>query len=840
MPEDVYCTLLLNDAYLPGVQVLAHSLRDAGTTKRLAVMVVLAGVSADTVNELKKIYDYVIPVDPHHSRSSEGLNLMKRLDLGGAITKIELWKQTQFRKVVYLDADVLAIRAPDELFDVEVDFAACPDVGWPDCFNSGVMVVKPNMDTYEELVNLAEKGESYDGADQGLLNQHFENWHRLSFGYNCTVAGSMAYQYAPALRHYGSKVSMVHFIGQSKPWNRGFVPGLSQSADPYDKFNTMWWSVYNKHYSSGVKYPGAQPQQYNSRGVNAPTSNSSFSSATRSYSANNVSTGNSRSLAPSFQDTQQGDSKHESVQHSSGDAVSEETEHSTTSDVESQSRRESKFIPIRSIAQPSKPQEQLTQSESSHPLQSIGPAPKAELPPQRIIIGSGPTTDGPPTHYQHYISEGRLEEFVLTRGGPVSQDRYFRTGAWTYYVQQCGPDGKPIVSEEVQKPGKQFHVWDPTKFAPPQNGAPEADRLYVNVYENEWDHQDGSSQPYTAPEFAPPSKLHLWYDLPQVAPLPGQEPAKKAIFPWEEKPRRVSRVFHDSPSSETDHLHEENDLLIRDPVVSADNADAFNHHHLKPVFPWEERPRKVTRVFAGEEGSVPNQQYEEEYQQVEEDEYQQDESGVRGRFPMRENRWDTDPAIRDYVLGLRRHRSQVPRKAAYVNPGNKVPVPVTSTHMVQVDENETPQEDQELDFKDHSTEIVLDRTVLYNNSSVQTEPLTLSDIGTQYGNPLALSDIGTQYGNPLSLSDIGTQYGNPVDLSDIGTQCGYDDEDIDSLDRREDYDGLEKLTTPKMDITARYRSRRFSYEEGEDLRGRKHLVRGRSIDSALGSAISDD
>lgn len=824
MPEDVYCTLLLNDAYLPGVEVLAHSLRDAGTTKRLAVMVVLASVSGDTVNELKKLYDYVIPVDPHSSQSSEGLSLMKRLDLSGALTKIELWKQTQFRKVVYLDADVLALRAPDELFDVEADFAACPDVGWPDCFNSGVMVVKPNMDTYEELVNLAEKGETYDGADQGLLNQHFENWHRLSFGYNCTVAGSMAYQYAPALRHYGSKVSMVHFIGQSKPWNRGYTPGLSQSADPYDKFNTQWWSVYNKHHGAGVRNTGTQPPQYNSRGVNAPTSNGGFHSAVRSFSANNINTGNYISHTSSFQGTQVGGSRQKSLQHRSGDAESKATVH-TTPDVESQSHRESKFVPIRSIAQPSIPEKQQPQSEPTHPLQHIGPAPKAELPPQRIIIGSGPTTDGPPTHYQHYVSEGRLEEFVLTRGGPVSQDRYFRTGAWTYYVQQCGPDGKPIVSEEVQKPGKYFHAWDPTKFAPPQNGAPEADRLYVQVYENEWDHQDGTPQPYAAPEFAPPSKLHLWYDLPQTPPAPGQVPAKKAIFPWEEKPRKVARVFHDSPP-ESNHPHEEEkDLLLRDPVVSADCADAFNHQHLKPVFPWEERPRKVTRVFAGEERSVPSQQYEEGYRHVE-DEYQQEENGGWDRFPTRENLWDTDPAIRDYVLGLRRHRSQVPRKVAHGdNLVDNPPAPAMSTHTVQVDKS--PQEDQELDFEDNSIGVVLDKTVMYSNSSMQTEPLTLADIGTQYG-------------NPLDLSDIGTQYGSPLDLSDIGTQCGYDDEDAQSLDNREDYDGLEKLRISKIDMTTPYRYRRLSYDEGEEVRGRKHFTRGRSIDSALGSAISDD
>jgi glycogenin len=75
------------------------------------------------------------------------LRLMDRPDLALTLTKINLWRLTQFRKCVYLDADILALRAPDELFNLDVDFAvlslggndlyqAAPDIGWPDIFNS--------------------------------------------------------------------------------------------------------------------------------------------------------------------------------------------------------------------------------------------------------------------------------------------------------------------------------------------------------------------------------------------------------------------------------------------------------------------------------------------------------------------------------------------------------------------------------------------------------------------------------------------------------------------------------------------------------------------------------
>lgn len=51
------------------------------------------------------------------------LRLLDRPDLALTLTKVNLWRLTQFRKCVYLDADILALRAPDELFDLDVDFA---------------------------------------------------------------------------------------------------------------------------------------------------------------------------------------------------------------------------------------------------------------------------------------------------------------------------------------------------------------------------------------------------------------------------------------------------------------------------------------------------------------------------------------------------------------------------------------------------------------------------------------------------------------------------------------------------------------------------------------------
>jgi glycogenin glucosyltransferase len=52
MAEQVYATLLLTDSYLPGALVLANSLRDAGATRKLAVLVTPTTVSVEVKAEL--------------------------------------------------------------------------------------------------------------------------------------------------------------------------------------------------------------------------------------------------------------------------------------------------------------------------------------------------------------------------------------------------------------------------------------------------------------------------------------------------------------------------------------------------------------------------------------------------------------------------------------------------------------------------------------------------------------------------------------------------------------------------------------------------------------------
>ena len=101
-------------------------------------------------------------MDVLDSEDTERLSLLTRPELGVTFSKLHVWRLTQYSKCVYLDADTLVLENVDELFDRE-ELSAAPDIGWPDCFNSGVFVCEPSLETYTNLLELARQTGSFDG-----------------------------------------------------------------------------------------------------------------------------------------------------------------------------------------------------------------------------------------------------------------------------------------------------------------------------------------------------------------------------------------------------------------------------------------------------------------------------------------------------------------------------------------------------------------------------------------------------------------------------------------------------------------------------------------------------
>ncbi|KAK0403975.1 hypothetical protein QR680_017220 [Steinernema hermaphroditum] len=242
-----WVTLATNDGYAMGALVLAHSLKAVNTVHKLHCMVT-PQVSDPVRENLHAVFDEVSLVNVLDSNDDVNLALIGRPDLGVTFTKLHCWRLTQYEKCVFLDADVLVVQNADELFE-RPEFSAAADIGWPDYFNSGVFVFKPSTGTYRCLLEFAVSDGSFDGGDQGLLNQFFANWrdmdsaHRLPFIYNMT-AGAI-YSYAAAYKRQSANVKIVHFIGTEKPWN------LSPSAHRSEHVD-QWQAIFHSKVSPHV------------------------------------------------------------------------------------------------------------------------------------------------------------------------------------------------------------------------------------------------------------------------------------------------------------------------------------------------------------------------------------------------------------------------------------------------------------------------------------------------------------------------------------------------------------------------------------------------------------
>uniref|UniRef100_A0A667XBU0 glycogenin glucosyltransferase n=1 Tax=Myripristis murdjan TaxID=586833 RepID=A0A667XBU0_9TELE len=245
-----FVTLVTTDAYCMGATVVAQSLRRHGTTRRIVVMVT-PNVSQEPRWEVL-MFDEVVLVDVMDSRDQVRLSWLRRPELGTTFTKIHCWTLIQYSKCVFLDADTLVLCNVDELFERE-ELSAAPDPGWPDCFNSGVFVFRPSLDTHARLLEHAQKHGSFDGGDQGLLNSFFNNWavkdisKHLPFVYN--LSANTVYTYLPAFQHYGHTAKIVHFQGAVKPWCFGSSVQAEegQSDTCMGHFVTQWWKEYLCH-----------------------------------------------------------------------------------------------------------------------------------------------------------------------------------------------------------------------------------------------------------------------------------------------------------------------------------------------------------------------------------------------------------------------------------------------------------------------------------------------------------------------------------------------------------------------------------------------------------------
>ena len=159
-----YVSLLTNDSYSYGIVLLVESMERVKTKYPLHVLVTenVSAATLELLNQLKVTYELVdyIPITEEIYEFNKKINAPLANTWKNCWTKFRIFDQTQFDKIIFLDADIMLLKNIDHLFTKPHMTAALDGEyfnlwpGW-DHFNSGCLVLEPSHEEFEKILNYA-------------------------------------------------------------------------------------------------------------------------------------------------------------------------------------------------------------------------------------------------------------------------------------------------------------------------------------------------------------------------------------------------------------------------------------------------------------------------------------------------------------------------------------------------------------------------------------------------------------------------------------------------------------------------------------------------------------
>lgn len=250
-----FVSLLATDSFLPGVIALNNSLKKHKHRYGLLVLTTDL-VSAAT---LKKLNKHQIPHRHVERVSNPNLLGEDRRNFKHMYTKLRIFEQDDFDKLVYIDADMLVCCNVDELFDCPHMSAVVAGALHPNNadwvhFNAGFLVVEPSRALAQKMYNLIETTPSNDGSDQGFLQSFYADWPEqaslhLDQKYNVPVFmldvyAQHGYGFSYQNGKLDTKISILHYWDYHKPWDFAGKKLSARSPNKLDQAYLLWWDTY--------------------------------------------------------------------------------------------------------------------------------------------------------------------------------------------------------------------------------------------------------------------------------------------------------------------------------------------------------------------------------------------------------------------------------------------------------------------------------------------------------------------------------------------------------------------------------------------------------------------
>ncbi|GAB4847729.1 UDP-glucuronate:xylan alpha-glucuronosyltransferase 1 [Ancistrocladus abbreviatus] len=245
--REAYATILHSaEVYVCGAITAAQSIRMAGSTRDLVIL----------VDE---------NISPYHRSGLEAagwkIQTIQRIRNPKAekdaynewnYSKFRLWQLTDYDKIIFIDADLLILRNIDFLFSMPEISATGNNAT---LFNSGVMVIEPSNCTFQLLMDHINEIESYNGGDQGYLNEIFTWWHRIPRHINFLKhfwVGDEEDMKQMKIKLFGAEppiLYVLHYLG-IKPWLCFRDYDCNWNSDIFQEFasdvaHAKWWRVHD-------------------------------------------------------------------------------------------------------------------------------------------------------------------------------------------------------------------------------------------------------------------------------------------------------------------------------------------------------------------------------------------------------------------------------------------------------------------------------------------------------------------------------------------------------------------------------------------------------------------
>ncbi|XP_074314299.1 putative UDP-glucuronate:xylan alpha-glucuronosyltransferase 5 [Silene latifolia] len=237
--KQAYVTILhSSEAYVCGAVALAQSILLTNTTKDL-VLLADETISNHSIIGLQAAGWKIKRIDRIRSPYAKvtAYNAWN-------YTKLRVWQLIEYSKVMFIDSDFIVLRNLDHFFNYP-QLAARTDHKF--YFNSGMVIIEPSECLFKTLMNNRLTLMSYNGGDQGYVNEVFTYWHRLTTNINSFKFFTKDVE--PDKRVVPMDRYAIHFFG-IKPWRCSKDHDCNWDREDLtkyasDQFHAWWWRVHD-------------------------------------------------------------------------------------------------------------------------------------------------------------------------------------------------------------------------------------------------------------------------------------------------------------------------------------------------------------------------------------------------------------------------------------------------------------------------------------------------------------------------------------------------------------------------------------------------------------------